>query len=234
MTMRALLTLALLLTTASPLLADPHQPLTYNRISFSEQASQDVENDLLVANLFVQREGRRADRLASEINQIVNQVVDRLKGIQGLKVQTQSYRTNAVYKKGEVAGWRVHQSIRIESRDSQLLGKTIAEVQESMSVQSIGYQVSEASRRKHTEALIDVALKRFQQRAQNIRRAMGKQGVRIVRITINDGSNPNPGPVYRNDMMMESRSMVAAAPARIEAGTQRVAVSVSGEIELID
>ena len=206
------------------------QPLTYDRVSFNEKAGMDVENDTLVATLFVQREGRRAADLANQVNRIVNAALEKLKTIEQIKVQTQSYRTNATYDDGRVSGWRVHQSIRLESRDSQLLGDTIGNLQEQLSVQSINYRVSDDARRQHTDQLIDTALKRFQQRASNIARSMGRSGYRIVRLRVDDGDTAVP---MRPQMMMAASGSRVAAP-RIEAGTQRIEVIVSGEIELKD
>jgi predicted secreted protein len=189
-----------------------------------------VENDTLVAILYVQREGQHAPDLANQVNRVVNRALDKLKHIKQIKVQSQSYRTNATYKGGHITGWRVHQSIRLESRDSTLLGDTIGDLQETLNVQSINYRVSEEARRQHTDGLIETALKRFRQRATNIARAMGRSGYRIVKLHVNDGGAPMPA---HAEMMMAAPMARVAAP-RIEAGTQRVEVTVSGEIELTD
>ncbi len=231
--MHPLLTLPLLLLCLLPLsaIADS-QPLTYDRIAFSESAGADVDNDTLVAILYVQREGRRAQDLARAVNRVMDAALKQVQGIAAIKAQTQAYRTTAVYKKSEIAGWRVHQALRLESQDSKLLGDTIGELQQTLNVQSISYRVSDAQRRQHSDQLIDTALQRFQQRAKNIARAMGRSGYRVVSIQISDGQPPRHMPMeMRMDRMAAS---VAAAPPRIEAGTQRIEVTVSGVIELKD
>lgn len=215
-----------------PLAAHAHdRPLTYDRVALSEEAGTDVENDLLVAQMYVQREGPRAQALADEVNRLIDAAVTRVKGIDGIQVQTHSYRTNAVYKNNSIAGWRVHQSIRLESRDSKLLGDTIGQLQETLNVQSISYQVSDEQRRRYMDQLIETALQRFQQRAQKIANTLGRSHYRIVNLNIHDGQGPRP---VRAEMMLDAAPMarMASAPARIEAGTQRLTVSVSGEIEL--
>lgn len=206
------------------------QPLTYDRIRFNESASFDVENDTLVAIMYVQREGRRAQDLARAVNRVMSSALDQLKGIPEIKTQTQAYHTSAVYKKSEITGWRVRQSVRLESRDSKLLGDTIGELQQILNVQSISYQVSDQLRRRHHDELIDTALQRFQQRAQRIARTMGRPGYRVVAIQVRDSGSPRPVAMR----MERLSSSMAAAPAQIEAGTQRIEVTVSGEIELED
>lgn len=208
------------------------QPLTYDRISFAENAGADVDNDTLVAVLYVQREGRRAQDLARVVNSIMNKALQTVEGIDQIKTQTQAYRTNAVYKENEIAGWRVHQSVRLESRDSRLLGDTIGTLQEWLNVQSISYRVSDEQRRQYSAELIETALQRFQQRAKLIADSLGRKGYRLVSLRINDGQGPMPMPV---EMRMDRMSAKLASPApRIEAGTQRIEVTVSGEIELLD
>jgi len=226
--MRSLITILLILGLSSNVLAHSETAPTYNRINLNEQAASDVDNDLLVAVLFVQKEGRRADLLAREINKSIDEAVTQAKKVPGVKVQTLSYRTNATYKKNAVNGWRVHQSIRLESQNSEVLGELIGKLQNKLSVQSIGYQISDDKRREHTDELIGLALKRFQQRASNIAKAMGHSGFKLVRLTINNGRSQQPPVAFS---MAASRSR-EAAPVRIEAGTQRVEITVNGEIEL--
>ena len=228
--MRNLLLTLLTLTTILPPGAQAGTPpLTYDRISFNENAGTDVENDTLVAVLFVQKEGPRAPELANRVNRTINRALERLKPMRQIKVQSQSYRTNATYEDGRVSGWRVHQSIRRESRDSEVLGEVIGDLQESLKVQSINYRVSEEARRQHTNRLTETALQRFQQRAFAIARAMGRSGYRVVKLRLNQG-HAAPAP---RDMLMAKSTAPVAAP-RIQAGTQRIEVTVSGEIELKD
>ena len=101
-----------------------------------------------------------------------------------------------------------------------------------MHVQSIGYEVSDEQRRVFQEKLVDRALKRFQKRAQQISKTMGRRGYKLVQVNINRVAN-NP---RRPQMMMaRAEGMAADSPsAAIEAGTQKLIVTVSGEIELLD
>lgn len=222
--------LLLLATLSFPVLADTTDP-TYDRITLSESARAEVENDLQVAVMFVQREGRSAESLAAEVNEVVNQALERLRSVPGIKVQTQSYRTTAVYRKTEVRGWRVHQSIRLESRDPKLLSELIGELQSSLKVQSIGFQVSDERRREHTDSLIDQALARFSNRAKRISKQLGRAGYRIVRINVNQGHQAPV--VMRHEMRMADAAPAGVPAPRIEAGSQHIEVVVTGEIELL-
>lgn len=226
--MRPLL-LPLLLLLSSPLLADS-TPLTYDRITLNESALAEVDNDQQVAVLFAQREGRSAEQLARQINHVINGALDRLAKEPAIKVQTQSYRTTAVYRKSEVKGWRVHQSIRLESRDAKRLSEVIGELQSTLKIQSLGFQVSDERRREHTDALIDQALDRFTDRAKKISMKLGRSGYRIVRISVNTGQ---AGPHIMEQRLRMADSAAAVPAPRIEAGTQHIQVNINGEIELL-
>ncbi len=220
------LVLALL---SGPVLAHSDTP-QYNRVNLNESAQTEVENDLLVAVLFAQAEGRDAATPADEVNRVMDWAISMAKSQPEMKVQTLGYDTSAIYNKGSIRGWRVNQSLRLESRDSRALSDLIARLQEQLKVQSIGYQVSDEQRRRHLDDLTAEALARFQARAQHIARSLGRSNFRVVRIQISDGQ-PTPMPMARG-MMMEAAVDSAIAPARIEAGTRQMTVSVSGEIEL--
>ena len=224
------LILILVFTLAAGPLQAHQDPPQYNRVSLNESAQTEVENDLLVAVLFAQAEGRDAAAPADQVNKMMDWAVNLAQSHTGIKVQTLAYRSNAIYNKGNLRGWRVNQSLRLESRDSRELGDLIARLQEQLKVQSIGYQVSDEKRRQHLDSLTAEALSRFQARADHIAKSLGRKGFRLVRININD-SRQNPMPMARG-MMMEASADSRVAPARIEAGTQTMTISVNGEIEL--
>ena len=228
--MRPSLAFALLLVSFShPASADAETPV-YNRVSLNESAHADVDNDLLVAVLFAQAEGPDATTPADQVNRQMDWAVSMAKSLPEVKTQTLGYRTQAIYNKGKIRGWRVNHSLRLESRDSRLLGDLIARLQEQLRVQSIDYQVSNEQRRRHQDVLTTEALARFQGRARHVAKALGRSGYRVVRININDGHR-SPVPMARG-MAMEAGADMAVAPARIEAGSQQLTVSVNGEIEL--
>ena len=202
----------------------------YNRVSLNESAQIEVDNDLLVVVMFAQAEGRDAAAPADEVNRRMDWAVNMTKSHPEVKVQTLGYQTTPLYSKSTIRGWRVNQSLRLESPEGRLLGDLVGRLQEQLQVQSIAYQVSEGQRREQLDGLTAQALARFQDRAAHIAKTLGRSGYRVVRININDGRH-SPMPIARG-MMMEASADVAVAPPRLEAGTQQMSVSINGEIEL--
>ena len=204
------------------------QPLTYDRISVSASASAQVENDTLVAVLYAQRDGSSATKLASEVNRNIRWAVERLKQTTDINLKTLDYRTSPVYRDGKLSGWRVRQSIRLESTDSAKLSTLIGELQEKLAVQSITHSVSPASRQAAENRLIAEAIRAFNARASLVAKELDRAEYRLVRMEVNTRDRPIQPPPMRAAAV----SMQSAAPPVLEPGTQEVRVTVVGTIEL--
>lgn len=225
---RALAALALLLA-ALPALAHDTEP-RYNRASFSVSASADVENDTLVAVLAAQRDGGSARQLAGEINELMAWALAKAKGAAGIKVQTLDYQTTPIYQKNTVTGWRVRQTLRLESQDTAAVSELVGALQERLNLQHIGYEVSPQKRKEIEDRLIGEAIAAFEARAKRVADGLKRRSYRLVQLNVDSGGGPAPLPRYR--AMPSAMAEAAAAPPAIEAGTQTITVGVSGEIEL--
>ncbi|BAN69862.1 SIMPL domain-containing protein [endosymbiont of unidentified scaly snail isolate Monju] len=209
---QSLLFLLLTLFTAGALAEAP----PYNRVSLSEQASTELENDRMVAILFAQAEGHDTVAPAREVNRTVRQAVNKARQRPGIEVSTLNYRTQPVYEKGRIVRWRVTQQVRLESHEGQALGKLIGELQsDSLRVQSLGYRLSEEKRRQHIDEVIEQALQRFTHRAQRIAATLGRKGYRLVRLSVNEG-RPGPTPVRLDAMVADTPLARRAGPVTIE------------------
>jgi len=209
-------------------------PPTYDRINLSASASREIQNDELQAVLYAQREEPGADQAADQINQVMHKVQAEMEKYPSVSHQSQGYSTTPIYSKSSfasgrrVVAWRVRQSIHIKSRDFTAMSRLIGRLQQTLALQGISYSISEERRRQAEEKLIGKAIEHFKQRARLITEAWGKQAYRLVELNINT-SNAAPRPYLARAMSMESKDVT---PPRLEAGTQRIEVRVTGRIEL--
>ena len=199
----------------------------YDRVAFSVTATQDVENDLLVAVLFVERQGERQSQLASEVNQEMGWAVTRARREAAVETQTLRYQTNAIYRNQSLAGWRIRQSVRLESRDAVALARLIGELQARLSIQSVRHELARDTRKQAEDDLIRRALGAFRRRAELIREELEAGGYRIVRLEVSTGAAAH---VLRGARMMAAEAV--AAPPALEPGDQQVSVTVNASIEL--
>lgn len=223
--------LVFLSLTTIPMLQAAENPLTYDRINFSASAQGKAVNDILVAELFQQLEGPKAEPLAAEVNKIIAAALVVVKKIPEVTAQTLDYQTFPTYQNQKVTGWSVRQSIRLESKNREKLSQLIGELQSSLKVQSIGYQVSPEALRVEQDRLISEAMKDFLQRAELITRELGRKRYRLVALDVNtQNSLPGPFQGYAKGMAMDAAP--PAPPPPIEAGEQPVIVNLQGTIEM--
>jgi predicted secreted protein len=211
----------------SALCAEPETPV-YDRVHLSASAEADVESDRLVVIMSAQAEGVDAATPADQVNRTMEWALSMLKDLPEVKVQTLGYRSDAIYDGETIRGWRVRQSLRMQGRDSRVLGDLVAMLQDQLQVTSVGYHVSDELRRERMRGLTQTALERFQGRARHIAESLGRADYRLVSIRIHDGRQV---PMRTAGGMLADASP-AVAQARLEPGTQQLSVSVSGEIEL--
>jgi predicted secreted protein len=210
--------------------AGSSDPLTYDRISLSVSAQEDVDADLMVAAMAAQRDGADAAELAGEVNAAVDWALNQAQEETQIESETLGYTTNPVYAKGNQTGWRVRQSIRLQSRDAAVLSAFVGHLQERLLLQSIAYEVSDERRKAAEEALIRAGIDAFKARAELIAEQMGQRRHRLVEMRV-ETQGDRPVPAYRAMAAMPAANS-APPPPRIEAGKQKVRVQISGVIEL--
>ena len=201
----------------------------YDRINLTASASQEVKNDLLSATLYAQQEGQRPTMLAERVNLSIKEAVEQAKQQAGIKVSTLGYMTTPIYRKQKIDGWRVRQSIRLQSQNATALSQLIGQLQKGLAVQSINYMLSPQAREMVENNLMAEAIAAFQKRAVLIAKQFGRSDYRLVEISINTPGGIQPRMMHKR---LEMASMSDMAAPAIEAGSQRITLTVSGTIEL--
>lgn len=220
--------LVALVTTTS---AMAHESLqSYDRINFQVNAIEEVENDTLVAIMYSERSGQKPSAIADEVNRSIGWAVDLAKKDRAVKIQTLDYRQNPLYKNQNISGWKVRQSIRLESTEMASLSALVGELQSRLSIASLRYTISATRRGKVESTLIAEALNRFKSRGEQITNELGRTHYRIVNLdVITSGLSPAPMRMRAVATMAESNGVTAPT---LEPGIQTVSVQVSGTIEL--
>ena len=229
-TSRALPSVLVLALIAGPgARAAENAPPRYDQVRLSASAGREVDTDTLVAEVFKEHIAESPAAAADVVNRDMRWGIAQAKEA-GVQVETASYRTQPVYRKQHLSGWRVHQSIRLQSRDPESMATLLGTLQERLSIQSLRNTLSVEAARATEDGLIADALLAFQERAALIARTLGRDSHRIVKLDVNaSGRTPQPPGVVMRAAEM-SRAQVAPPP--VEAGRQRVEVQVNGTIEL--
>ena len=201
----------------------------YNQISLDATASAEVENDTMVASLYVQHEGANASELSSQVNRKINWALEQLKPHHNIKVETESYTTSPVYNKNQITAWRIRQSIKLESKDMASMSELIGVLQAQLKLDGISFDVSREKREQQTEALIDKALTAYSARAKQIANKLQHDSYKIVNIHVST-SSISPRNSYRSGGVMMAEAVVAKPD--FSGGERTLSVRVNGTIEL--
>lgn len=223
--------LSIFLLFASVTEADDKSP-SYNRISLSVTASQQVEQDVLVAVLFVQDQDIQSSKAADQVNKTMQWALELLTDKPEIKVRTLGYQTQPLYDKRKVTGWRVRQSLRLQSQDVNQMTSILSVLQQQLDIESFSYSLSKSRKTVVESELVNQAIAAFIARAEQVQLQFGRSGYQIVQMTLNSNQ-----PRYRNHFQRSMRvqaemaSSKVAAPA-IEAGAAEISMVATGTIEL--
>jgi len=222
----ALLTLStLLLNSATAHEKESH----YDRINLSVSETAKIDNDIMVVILYAVEEGSDAAKLAKLVNKRIRDGLNVVKKYDKIKHQTNAYSSNPVYSNNKIKGWRVRQSLRLESKDMALLSDILGKLQSNLALQSMQFTVSPDSKNAQDQILIDSALERFEERALQVVKKLRRNNYKIVNLNISTSGISGIRPQYQmRAMSLESSN---SAPA-VSAGEQTLTVTVNGSIEL--
>lgn len=200
----------------------------YDRITLSAQAEAEVDNDTLIVIMAARREGTDIAALSKEINQVMQQALLQCKRVSEVTVQTLGYQTSPVYDKQHITGWRISQSLQLKSQHVQVLSALIGDLQKSLLLESMSYEISHEQRKKNEDLLIGNAIAAFSRRAQEITQHLGRKRYRLVSMQVNTSGARIQPVIMRTLAESEKR----ASPA-ITAGKQTLTVTINGVIELV-
>jgi predicted secreted protein len=205
---------------------------SYNRVNFQVEVSREVANDLLVANLSSEIQDKKPALVAQRLNAALNDALRKASAFTTVKASSGNQNTRPVYNKdNKVEAWRGHAEVRLESRDFKAAGELIMQLQQSMQLANIQFNIAPDTRAQIENELVTEAIKAFQARANAISAAMGASKYKNVNLSINNtGGRPTP---YPRTMMRNVMTLEANIPApEFAAGESLMTVQVNGIIEL--
>ncbi len=204
---------------------EPSPPL-FNLVTLSAQAEREVPNDTLLATLASEAEGADPAPLADGVNRTMRRALEVARGYGSVRARSGNYQTYPVYDKNRIARWRVRQELRLEASDFGAATELIGRLQSILTVAQLSHGVSGEARREAENALLAEAIAAFEERARIARDTLKAKGYRLRDLSVSGG-----GPVPPRPLAMRAMAAEAAAPA-LEPGSTRIAVTVSGTVQL--
>lgn len=206
---------------------------TYNRVTIAVSASAEIINDKLTVNFLARADEDSAAEAAKKVNTAMQNALEKLKKYPEMQARTLNYRSFPIYQEGNVTSWRVEQGLRLEAGKIAELAALAGELQSILTVTEMKYKTSPEKRSKKENQLIEDAIAAFEERATIVSNSLGAQKYRIV--TMNIDTQGRFQDVPRREMMATRvQDNEPAMSPGVQAGTQVIMVTASGEIELVE
>jgi predicted secreted protein len=205
-------------------------------ILMTAEAELELANDEALAQFYIELQDGELARAQSQVNQKMAEAVAQLKRADPKAVvETTGYSSYPVYQPGtqrKLVGWRVRQSVSLQTTDLAALPRAVAVAQERLALGGIDFRLSRAAREKVEGALIERAIAQLNARIAAAARALGVTADRIRLEEVNFGVAPPAVPMAR--MRAE---MMAASPAveqpQFDAGRSLQRLTVTGKARLL-
>ncbi len=194
------------------------------KVHFTQQVSEQVAEDELVAHLSAQRQAATLVALNRQLNEISRQVAKLRAALPAsVRLETESWRSWPVYDKArvKVLRWRGQVRYRLIGPLGDETAQAVQRLQSGLLLERMTPRVSEPRRSQARAALEAELLRAARARLEGVSRAMGARKARFDTINL-EAQARAVGP--RPMMVRAMQAMDMPAPA-VEGGQQRVQVT---------
>ncbi len=207
------------------------EPTGYDQLSFQTEVKEEIANDEVRASLYKKAQATDSKALATTLNTSINRALAIAKRYPTVTVSTGQQSSYPRYDKNDkIIGWTGQANIDIKSTDFTATSQLIADLQETLVMNTLNFGVSEIKQDALEQKLMTEASRAFQQQAKNLTRAWDARSYRVVSVNLNTGSNNYPRPMYSSMRVSDAESSVPSQ--NFESGNSTVSVTANGTIEL--
>lgn len=213
-----------------PVIASANDEETlFNVVNLQAQAEREIPNDQMTVVLVSEHEGSKPADVSREINRDMQWALDIINEYSEVDSKTGNYRTYPIYNKQTITGWRSSQQVELRSENMESLTELTGRLQERLQVRQMAFTPTDATRKRHENALIEEAMMAFRERIGIIGKHMDQKNHRIVNIHINSGGHQPP--VMFERAAMKSMAMDSGGTPAVDAGMSKITVTVSGSVQ---
>lgn len=224
--------LSLTLLTLSNLLYAADAP---TQLELGTTVGREVPNDQLNAVLYIQERQKDPAKLADRVNRTMADAVKTAQRYPKVEVSTGAIYTWPEYdKNGHIQGWSSKAEIRLTSSDLVESAQLVAQLQKTMLLQGVDFNVSEAARRQAEQQLLPEAIARMKQTAKQAALALGKTHVYVkeLRIENSSGTARMPYAMLAAAPKATNNDNTEVTPPSWEPGKSQIQMQVSGTLML--
>lgn len=206
---------------------------SYLNLSVTERI--DVQEDLLMSSIRIEKDGVDPKAIQNEINHIMAKALTIAKqpdinvstGQYNIYQYNEEQNTSNQEQKVTQKKWRCTQELLLNSKSPETLLSVIGQLQnEGLLIQSLNYTLSNDKRDSIRNAMIESAIGKLKQQATQVAKSLGQEYSRFTTINVDTGSGaPSPMSMYKSVSSLGAVSETAIPSA--EPGTSTVSLTVS-------
>ena len=205
---------------------------TLLNISATERV--DVEQDMLVANLRIEKRLADSKELQQEINILMKEAIEESKKFEDLDISTNQYYVHEYRTKTQKL-WQGSQSLTIKSKNGDDVLELAGRLQDKgFLMNGLNYQLSPEKYEEVRDGLLETALKKLMARAKRVGSTIDKPEVDLWEVNVDAA----PSPIYPQPMMMgramamDTMETAALAAPVAQAGKNQISMTVSAKVIL--
>ncbi len=199
-----------------------------------------LANDQARLVFMVEEQDKDQAAASSRVNRRMKEGTELMKRLdpQAL-LTTRNYYTYPVYAEEKTAsgkvrqpvGWRVGQSLEVVTTNLSVLPQTVAKAQEKLALQSLGFDLSDAARRKLDRQVMEAAYRHLNERIESAALILGRKtsDAQLEQVDFGGGEIVRPYTMARMDMAMKGAQESVATP-QFEPGETPVQMNIVARV----
>lgn len=209
----------------------PSLVLAQHKIHFSITEQALFDNDRVIIQFNAQHQADDAQTVSQQVNKDMRQALNQLSDVERSFVQTGNYSVRPQHNRaGVITHWQGQQQLTLTLPVELDISALLARLQPYLTYQSMQADISHQKQQEAEQALIENALKRYQQQAKMIAKSFNQTEYQLLETHIQSHQQPRH---FAQPRMALASSAMDSAPI-IEAGEKMVSVTINGVLVLQD
>jgi predicted secreted protein len=197
-------------------------------VSFNTKHQQEVENDLMIVNLQIEYSHKDNQHVIDYINHNSSKIKTIVDQIFEIEMQTTGYNIYPQYKNNKIKSWRGNYNVKLKSKNFSKLTNTLTKLQNYANYNGVSFAISPELRQQLTDKMIEDAIVKHREKAQNIASSFGVKKYKFKTTNINTGGNFYP---MRVEMAKASFASYDSTPS-FGSGKSNISININSTIVL--
>lgn len=198
---------------------------------FSTQVSRSVEKDLMRAEVFSRKSGKKLSDIKKAVSSNLNKILELAKQNSDIEVQADGITNYADYdQKGKVIGWVAEGRLILVSKNFDAIAAILENLGEEVAISQVNFSVSKEKMAALEDEMTLEIIKQFQHKAEVIRKGINAQTYTLSDVQLNTPNGDTPHYEPRMYAMSAKMATAESNALPLEAGKQNISATASGKV----